>query len=94
MSDEINYRVTLYHEELDEEATVIVAEVVYKHTDGFWVRLKGTDPDCYPEWAQESTETRKWFSKGLTLMLGVDDPVDVIAIGTTEESIPEPEPVF
>ncbi len=91
---DINYLVTLHKKgTVNTDGSVVVKSVEYRDFgDGFWVQLSGTDPSCYPEFVQDAD--LRWFSKDLTLMLNLEDPIDVIAVATTDEPIPEPEVTF
>ncbi len=94
MSDTINFKVWLFHKEKHEEEAVIVERVHYEDYLDYYVRLTGTDPSCYPEWAQGSSETRKWVSKDLSLLLKKDDPVEISGVKRTDEDVPEPEVTY
>lgn len=87
----MNYEATLHKKETENVyGTVVVDKVEYKDIgDGYWVKLEGTDPKCYPLFVQDKDLT--WFSKNLTLMLHEDDPIDLIAVSTTDKPIPEPD---
>lgn len=87
----MNYKATFHKKGTENvDGTVVVDSIEYKDIgDGYWVKITGTDPYCYPEFVQDEDLT--WFSKDLTLMLNQDDAIDLVAVTTTEESIPEPE---
>lgn len=94
----MNFKVALFNKETKEEESVIVDQVRYKDFyEGYWVRLTGTDPSCYPEMAKYTDkvgETRYWASNDLSLMLKPNDPIDVVSVSTTDEPKPEPDPHF
>lgn len=87
----MNYVATLHEKgATNTYGEVVVSEVHYQDFGaGYWVSLSGTDPYCYPEFVQ-SVDLR-WVSKDLSLLLNVDDPIDLVSVATTDEPIPEPE---
>ncbi len=86
-----NYKVELHEKGTQNYGSVVVDRVVYEDIgDGYWVKLEGTDPHCYPDFVQEAHDLR-WFSKNLTFMVNLDDPIDVVGVATTDEPIPEPD---
>lgn len=90
----MNYRVELHHKETNERAHIVVKEVHYTEVEDYWVRLVGTDPSCYPDFARdvgEIGETRIWISKDLSLYLALDDPINVIGVVPTDGSVPRPD---
>lgn len=77
------------------KAEVTVSEVHYTSIDdGFYVKLMGSDPYNYPEWLQDSTETHRWFSKNLTLMLHTESRVRIEKVTPTSAEVPQSDPNY
>jgi hypothetical protein len=86
-----NFVIELHEKRTENYGRVFVDEVHYTGRE-WWVELVGLGPADAPAFARESTETRKWFSDGPTLMLAKRDAVDVIAVGTTDTTDVEATP--